>query len=165
MYTSWTLCTNNKNIACCSSLLHLTHQPFQLLAVLHPASSSQSAYRPVAGHCTISGWLSQNACQLLGHCNCIIAPASCLPLYLHHCPCQLLAIAFASLPLPVAGLCICIIAPASCWPLYLHHCPCQLLSIAFASLPLPVAGHFISPASCCLLHHLWPVTSRCIALS
>ena len=60
-------------------------------------------------------------------------------MHLDHCPCQLLAIVFASLPLPVAGHCNCIIAscqllgiaiaslpPASCWSLHLHHCPCQL---------------------------------------
>ena len=134
-----------QNIAYCSSLLHLTHQPFQLLAVLHPASSSQSAYQAVAGLAPSAG----ARVPVAGHCICIIAPASCL----HHCPCQLLAIA-------------CIIAPASCWPL-LASMPLPVIAfgsssqlpIAFTSSQLLLQLHHHS-ASCWSLHNhpasCWP---------
>ena len=129
------------------SLLHLTHQPFQLLAALHPASSSLSAYRPAAAHCTISGWLSQNACQLL---------------------------AIVLLPLPVVGHCICIIAPTSCWPLHLHHLShyysCTNIGAScwsFHIITQPVGHCIIIPASHWLLafesslHQLW-ASSICV---
>ena len=114
--------------------LHLHHCSCQFLTIAYIIAPAK----------LLTTVIASLSLPVAGHCICIIAPASCWPLHLHHrpCqvadhhyPCQLLAIALASSPLPS-----CIIIPASCWPLHLQH----------FHFPLPVAGHcicIIAPAS------------------
>ena len=188
-------CILHSALPCCISLtspfscqLYCTHPAAVkvLTSQLLTIAPSVADCRRMHASCWTTAFTSLPL-PVAGHCICIIAPASCWPLYLHcHHPSCLLLLLHHDACLSVASHCIYIISascwslhyhPTICWPhhhdssqllatLHLNHHPTSCWPSAFASSLLPVLLYHQSPVSSHgIAPSQWPVTNRCIAPS